>query len=116
MAYFSSLFRFVTALLLIGFFVLMFGFAAENSEPVTVKYYFLFQWRAPLVWVLLAAAGVGALLSALVFSRWWLRQYGQIRQLRKELKLQAQLARSSGGAPSPVAELPPGTSLEQRPT
>jgi len=84
MVYISWLFRIVV-------FLLLLGFALENMDPVTVRYYFVFQRQAPLVVVIVAALLVGVVLGLLALPGPLFRQRRQIQQLKKEIKLQGQL-------------------------
>ena len=84
MVYISWLFRIVV-------FLLLLGFALENMDLVTVRYYFVFQRQAPLVVVIVAALLVGVVLGLLALTGPLFRQRRQIQQLKKEIKLQGQL-------------------------
>ena len=58
----------------VALFVLLLAFAAKNTEPVTLRFYFDLAWQTPLVALLLAffAAGVALGLVAMlgiVFSQ-----------------------------------------------
>ncbi len=51
-------------------FILLFGLALKNSEPVDLNFFFNLHWRIPLDVVVLASVGVGAVLGlSAVFSR-----------------------------------------------
>jgi lipopolysaccharide assembly protein A len=67
-------------------FVLLFGFALKNSDPVTVRYYFGAHWEASLALVALVffVAGVVAGILACFAHIYRLRR--EILQLRKELR------------------------------
>ena len=52
-------------LLRIVVFLLLLGLAARNSDPVTVRFFFGYEWRVELSLVLLALFFFGALLGAL---------------------------------------------------
>ena len=41
------------------FFVLLFGFALKNSDPVTVRFYLGAHWEASLALVVLIFFGIG---------------------------------------------------------
>ena len=45
-------------------FILLLAFAARNTEPATLRFYFDLAWEAPLVVLLLAFFAAGALLRA----------------------------------------------------
>ncbi|MBI2311217.1 MAG: LapA family protein [Betaproteobacteria bacterium] len=78
--------RYLTWFLRILLFVLLLGFAVKNTETVTLRYYFGFEWPGPLVLILLvffaAGAGVGILAClGIIF-----RQRRQLSGLRRELR------------------------------
>jgi len=78
--------RYLTWAVRILLFLVLFGFALKNTNPVTVRFYLGSQWDSPLALVLLvffaagAAAGVAACLSHAY------RQRREILDLRKELR------------------------------
>jgi putative membrane protein len=58
--------------------ILLTGFAIKNADPVTLRYYFDYEWHAPLVLILLVFFVIGAVLGLLV-------PLGTIFRLRREL-------------------------------
>ena len=81
-------------------FVLLLAFAAKNTDPVTLRFYFDLAWQAPLVALLLAFFAAGALLGLLAMTGAWLSQRREIARLRS--------AESAGLQPAaPVASQPP---------
>ena len=84
--------RYLSWLWKLALFLALFSFALKNTEPAVVSYYFGFEWRAPLVFVLLAffAAGIAAGLLAslgLVF-----RQRRELSALRRKLRAEGKAA------------------------
>ena len=67
-------------------FLLLFGFALKNTNPVTVRFYLGSQWDSPLALVLLVffAAGATAGVAACLSHAYRLRR--EILELRKELR------------------------------
>src|SRR6478736_6279489 len=53
-------------------FFTLFAFALNNLEPATVKWFSGYEWRAPMVFIVLAAFGLGCAFGmfAMVPS-WW---------------------------------------------
>jgi putative membrane protein len=93
--------RFVTWTVRIALFVLLLAFAARNTTPATLKFYFDLAWEAPLVVLLLAFFAAGALFGLLAALGALLRQRREIGRLRRE-------ARSRPPPPeSPVLPPPP---------
>jgi putative membrane protein len=67
--------RYLGWLLKGALFILLLGFAARNSDVVTLRYYLGYEWQAPLVLVILvffvagAAVGVAACMGYLFRQR-----------------------------------------------
>ncbi len=66
-------------------FLLLLGFAALNSDNVTLRYFLGLQWQAPLSLVLLAAFAVGLLIGLLGCSLRLLRNQRELRALRLQI-------------------------------
>lgn len=88
----------------LALFLLILSFALVNTDPVTVRYYLGYQWEAPLVVTLLAAACLGALLGLLVGLFQTLRLRRQIAALKRELRV-AQAAQQPPGAVLPPPDV-----------
>ena len=79
MRYLSWVFR-------ILLFILLFGFALKNSDPVTVRYYLGAHWEASLAMVVLVFFAVGVAAGAIACFAYIYRQRREILLLRKELR------------------------------
>ena len=81
-------------------FVALLAFAAKNTQPVALRFYFDLVWQAPLVALLLAffAAGVAFGLAAMLGT--WFSQRREISRLRR-------LEGSGKDDAGPVAAQPP---------
>ena len=66
----------------IALFVLLVAFAAKNSDPVKLRFYFDLVWEAPLVALLLAFFAAGVLLGVLAMLGSWLAQRRELSRLR----------------------------------
>ncbi len=66
--------RLLTWLLRAFIFFTLFAFALNNQQAVTVRWFFGFDWHAPLVIVVLLAFGMGCALGVLAMVPAWLRQ------------------------------------------
>lgn len=77
--------RYLGWLVKILIFVVVLGFALQNSQPVTLHYFLGYVWEAPLVVLLLLAFVLGALLGllALLPALYQLRR--ERARLRREL-------------------------------
>jgi len=66
-------------------FLLLLGFAALNSDSVTLRYFLGIEWQAPLSLVILAAFAVGLLAGLLGCSLRLLRNQRELRALRNPI-------------------------------
>ncbi|MEO8300098.1 MAG: lipopolysaccharide assembly protein LapA domain-containing protein [Burkholderiales bacterium] len=58
-------------------FFVLFAFALNNQHEVQLKWFFGYEWRAPLVFIVLAALVLGCVLGVLgMLPGWWQRQRG----------------------------------------
>jgi uncharacterized integral membrane protein len=67
-------------------FILLFGFALKNSDPVSVRFYLGANWEASLALVALVFFGIGAAAGIAACFAYIYRQRGEILQLRKEVR------------------------------
>jgi lipopolysaccharide assembly protein A len=84
----------------IALFVVLLAFAAKNTDPVSLRFYFDLAWRAPLVAVLLAFFAAGVALGLLAMLGAWIAQRREIARLRR-------LGPARGETGAPVASQPP---------
>jgi putative membrane protein len=61
-------------------FFVLFAFALNNQEPVTLRLFFGASWQAPLVLVLLMVLVLGVFLGVAVMLPLWLRAKNAQRQ------------------------------------
>jgi uncharacterized integral membrane protein len=66
-------------------FLFLLGFAALNSEAVTLRYFLGLEWQAPLSLVILLAFALGLITGLLACSLRLLRSHRELRGLKKEL-------------------------------
>jgi putative membrane protein len=76
--------RYLSWILRLLLFVLLFGFALKNSDPVTVRFYLGTHWEASLALVLLVSFGIGVAAGVIGCLTYVYRQRREILQLRKE--------------------------------
>jgi len=95
--------RIVTRTVWLLLFLLLLAFAAKNTAPVTLRFYFELAWQAPLVLLLFAFFAAGALLGVLALLGALLRQRREILRLRREARGRAQ-AQDARPAPPAAAE------------
>jgi uncharacterized integral membrane protein len=77
-------------------FLFFLTLAVKNLDPVVVRYFLGYEWRAPLIFVLLIFFIVGAVLGILA-------TLGQIVRQRREIGV---LKRELGAQRGPAAEAP----------
>lgn len=65
--------KYLTWLLNAAIFFVLFAFALNNQEAVTLHLFFGARWQAPLVLILLCALLVGVVLGVVVMLPLWLR-------------------------------------------
>jgi len=91
--------RILTWAIRVALFVLLLAFAAKNTDPVSLRFYFGLAWQAPLVAILLAFFAAGVALGLMAMLGTYLSQRRQVARLEKKI-----LARESK---VPVANQPP---------
>jgi uncharacterized integral membrane protein len=95
--------RIVTWTVRIALFVLLLAFAARNTQPATLRFWFDLGWQAPLVLLLLAFFAAGALFGVASSLGALLRQRREILRLRRETRARAS-SRGAPAVPPPPAE------------
>jgi len=83
-------------------FFALFAFALNNQQEVAVRWFFGFEWRAPMVIVVLAAFGAGCAIGVLAMVPSWWRQ-------RRVAKITAPSAAVPAPAPAPASTSVPST-------
>ena len=91
--------RTLTWAIRIALFIALLSFAAKNTEPVALRFYFDLAWQAPLVAVLLAFFAAGVALGLLAMLGTLFSQRREISRLQR---------------PAPAAE-ESGASITARP-
>jgi uncharacterized integral membrane protein len=76
--------RYLIWFLRIVLFLLLLGFAVRNVEPVTLYYYFGYEWTAPLVLIILFFFALGVGLGAAACLAIVFRQRRQLASYRKK--------------------------------
>ncbi len=67
------------------FFVLL-GFAVKNDQPITLRYFFGYEWQSSLVVVLLLFFSVGTIVGVLAMLVNVLHQRREIARLERDIK------------------------------
>jgi uncharacterized integral membrane protein len=76
--------RVLTWAIRLAIFLFLLAFAARNTDPVTLRFYFDLAWQMPLVALLLAFFVAGALLGVAAAIGVLIRQRREIGRLERE--------------------------------
>ena len=71
---------------------LLLGFAVKNDQPVTLRYFFGYEWQSSLVIVLLIFFAAGAAIGVLAMLASVLRQRREIARLKRDIMVKNKLA------------------------
>lgn len=77
--------RYISWLFQMLAFIILLGFALKNGQPVTLHYFFGYEWQSTLVIALLLFFTVGAVLGILATLGIWFRQRREISRLKREI-------------------------------
>ena len=92
--------KYLMWLLNAAIFFVLFAFALNNQEPITLRLFFGAQWQAPLVLVLLLVLLLGVVLGVIVMLPLWLRAR-KARQTQPEASTSTGAERDSTLQPDP---------------
>lgn len=99
--------KYLTWLLNAAIFFVLFAFALNNQDTVTMHLFFGARWQAPLVLILLCALLVGVVLGVVVMLPLWLR--ARRRSAARPASAPSSLPPAVPDAVSTVSRLPNGT-------
>lgn len=88
--YHCGFMRYLSWLLKIILFLLLFGFAVKNTETAVLRYYLGYEWQAPLVLILLVFFCAGAAVGIMASLGYVFRQRRKLSSLKRELRLKDQ--------------------------
>jgi len=75
--------RYLIRLLWSVLFLFLLSFATKNTETIVLRYYFNYEWQAPLILVLLFFLAFGVAIGALSCLGKFFKQRHEIITLRK---------------------------------
>ena len=78
-------------------FFTLFAFALNNLEPATVKWFSGYEWRAPMVFIVLAAFGLGCAFGIFAMVPSWWRHRRMARTHSRRAGDRAVVAAPSAG-------------------
>lgn len=67
-------------------FLVLFAFAAKNTEPVTLRFFFGTSWQIPLIVLLFGFFAVGVLFGILAMTAPYARQWREKRRLARKVR------------------------------
>lgn len=99
--------RLIVWLLRAALFFTLFALALNNQHLVTVHWFFGYEWRSPLIFVMLACFALGCAVGVVALTpSWWRHRRHALRlQARKDTEEAAQ-AGKSGTANDHTAQMP----------
>jgi lipopolysaccharide assembly protein A len=90
--YRESAMRYINWVLRVVLFIVLLGFAVKNDQPITLRYFFGYEWQSSLVIVLLIFFAAGASVGVLAMFANVLQQRREIAALKREIRVKNKLA------------------------
>ncbi len=84
--------RYLNWIIRVVLFIVLLGFAVKNDQPVTLSYFFGFEWQSYLVVVVLIFFSVGAAVGVLAMSSRIFQLRREIAALKREIRAKSKLA------------------------
>ena len=84
--------RYLNWLLRAVLFIALLGFAVKNDQPVTLRYFFGYEWQSSLVVALLLFFAAGAIAGVLAMLVTVLQQRREIARLKRDIRVKNKLA------------------------
>jgi putative membrane protein len=79
--------RYLMWFLRIVLFLVLLGFTVKNAETVTLRYYFGYEWQAPLILIILLSFALGLAIGVMSCLGKILRQKREITTARRKYPL-----------------------------
>jgi len=73
-------------------FIVLLGFAVKNDQPVTLHYFFGYEWQSSLVVALLLFFAAGTIVGVLAMFSNVLQQRREIARLKRDIRVKNKLA------------------------
>ena len=84
--------RYFNWILRVALFIVLLGFAVKNDQPVTLRYFFGYEWQSSMVIVLLIFFAAGATIGVLAMLAEVLQQRREIARLKRDIRVKNKLA------------------------
>jgi lipopolysaccharide assembly protein A len=86
--------RYLNWILRVVLFIALLGFAVKNDQPITLHYFFGYEWQSSLVLVLLIFFAAGMAVGVLAMLVNVLQQRREISVLKREIRVKDKLVGS----------------------
>ncbi len=86
----------------VALFVALLGFAVKNDQPVTLRFFFGYEWQSSLVIVLLIFFAAGTAVGVISMLAIVLGQRRDIARLKRDIKLKDKLTDISDMRQKPI--------------
>lgn len=73
-------------------FIVLLGFAVKNDQPITLRYFFGYEWQSSVVIVLLMFFVAGAAVGVFSMLPNVLKQRREISRLKRDIRIKNKLA------------------------
>lgn len=83
-------------------FVVLLGFALKNDQPVTLRYFFGYEWQSSLIVVLLIFFAAGAVVGVVSMLASVLRRSREIARLKHEIYDKKKFSGNDGTQTTPI--------------
>ena len=101
--------RILAWLIRAALFFTLFAFALNNQQEASIRWFFSHEWRAPMVFIVLAAFTLGCLVGGLAMAPSWWRHRRVARRHQAAADAEDDLTRAATPAdiPPPLDTDPP---------
>ena len=84
--------RYLNWIFRVVIFLVLLGFAVKNDQPITLHYFFGYEWQSSLVLVLLIFFAAGAAVGVIAMFANVLQQRREISILQRDIRIRNKLA------------------------
>lgn len=84
--------RYLNWALRLVLFIVLLGFAVKNDQPITLRYFFGYEWQSSLVIILLIFFAAGTVVGVFAMLANVLQQRREIAHLKRDIQVKNKLA------------------------
>ncbi len=88
--------RYLNWIFRVVIFLVLLGFAVKNDQPITLHYFFGYEWQSSLVLVLLIFFAAGTAVGVIAMLANVLQQRREIGNLQRDIRIRNKLADIGG--------------------